>query len=510
MLDKVMSPMRNGQVIKELGGIVGNENIVTESDLLTEAQTATYKTDQKILGIVKPANVEQVQEVVRVANKSKIPMYVYSTGKNWGYGSRIPHSSGSFLIDLGRLNRISDYNEELGYVRIEPGVTQLQLYNFLQENKAPFSFSITGSSPDTSIIGNICERGVGFGPYGFRSHHISDLEVILPTGECLRTGYGRFANAKAAAVYPEGIGPSFQDMFLQSNYGIITKLTMFLAPTPTYSQIIKIAIARDEDLADRLTLLHKFSFYSTSAKIISFRTDLQMLLLHTQYPWHLTNKTPLPDDIARQLKQKYDINYAWKAVIFVYGYTRQEVAAQISHFKSLAANIDGVTISKLYNERTLGSGPQPLSNSCYWRMKTKPPEVKKPDTDGCGLIRLSIAVPFSARHITAVTNLMKQVTAQFGYEPFIEGHCISQRTALVIAPIIYDRTVPGEDENALKCHDQLLTLLMAAGYYPYRDNGRAMTLFPIDSEHYASLQRSIKNALDRNSILSPGKYEHNR
>ena len=61
---------------------------------------------------------------------SGTPVYPISSGKNWGYGSRARCAT-RVLLDLGRMNRILDFNEELAYVTIEPGVTQRQLYDFL-------------------------------------------------------------------------------------------------------------------------------------------------------------------------------------------------------------------------------------------------------------------------------------------------------------------------------------------------------------------------------------------
>jgi 4-cresol dehydrogenase (hydroxylating) len=499
---------RGNQIVVKLQSIVGSENVITDSRAIKDAQSCTYKVEQSILGIVKPCSTEQVQQIIEIAKESKIPIYTYSTGKNWGYGSRTPQTSNSLLIELSRMNKILDYDETLGCVTVEPGVTQKQLYDFLEEQDSPFGLSVTGSAPDTSIIGNICERGVGIGPYSFRSHYVSNLEVILASGKCIHTGFGRFANAKAAGAYPEGIGPSFYDVFLQSNYGVITKLTMFLVPTPTYAQHIDVSIAEAAELSKYLDILHEFNFYSNARKFITFRNDLRILARDAQYPWSLaSNKTPLPTDLRERLKREHGINFAWKAFIAIYGYTRQEVSAQIDYFRSLAKNIDGVSISPLYSQNTLGARPRNLGDGLYWRMRIKPPEVKSPDTDGCGLIRLSMAVPFTGEDITRVTAIMAKVITQFKYEPFIEGHCISERMAIIIAPIIFDRTVPGEDANALACHDVLLQQLMEAGYYPYRDNGRAMTLSPRSSDDYDDLQRIIKDAVDPDNILSPGRYE---
>jgi len=494
------------QTITALHNIVGKEHVVSEGRQIAEAQTATYYSEQKVLGIIRPGNKNEVCEVLKLASQLKIPLHVYSTGKNWGYGSRISQSSHSLLVELSRMNAISDYDEDLGCVTIEPGVTQQQLYDFLQDKNSPFSVSITGSAPDTSVIGNICERGVGAGPYGFRSHHISNLEVVLPSGECIHTGFGRFANAKASQSYPEGVGPSFTDIFLQSNYGVITKLTMYLLPTPAYSQHIHLEVAKENDLPTYLKVLRTFNFCSMARKSISFRNDMQFIALATQYPWDATDVTPLPPAVAAQLKKTYDIGFAWKSTIVIYGYTRQEIAAQISYFKSLSKQLDGVSFSPVYTQNTIGRMPEAIGNGSYWRMRTPPPGARNPDADGCGIIRLSIAVPFVAGDILEVIETMRELISAHQFEPFIEGHCVSERTVLVISPIIFDRAVAGEDNKALRCHDELLRALMQKGYYPYRDNGRAATLFPPSSDDFDAFREIIKNAVDPHSILSPGKY----
>ncbi len=109
---------------------VGPENVITDASCLRAAESGTFVTDQQIPAIVRPADRGEVQECLRIANRCQVPVYPISSGKNWGYGSRVPASDGCTLLDLGRMNRIVDFNEELGYVTVEPGVTQGQLYDF--------------------------------------------------------------------------------------------------------------------------------------------------------------------------------------------------------------------------------------------------------------------------------------------------------------------------------------------------------------------------------------------
>src|SRR5215469_17010792 len=117
--------------IRHWASVVGPEHVVTSTSQLIAAETGTFATGHRIPAVVRPANRIEVQECVRVANRWRVPVYPISTGRNWGYGSRMPAADGCALLDLGRMNRILDFNEDLAYVTLEPGVTQGQLVEFL-------------------------------------------------------------------------------------------------------------------------------------------------------------------------------------------------------------------------------------------------------------------------------------------------------------------------------------------------------------------------------------------
>ena len=155
---------------------------------------------------MRPGNRDEVQSVVRIANRFRVPIYPFSTGKNWGYGSRVPVTDG-VLLDLGRLNRILDFDESLAYVTLEPGVTQRQLFAFLRDRGSRLWMDATGASPDCSIIGNTLERGFGHTPMGDHCSNVCGLEVVLPTGDCIDTGFARFPSARTGALSRWGIGP---------------------------------------------------------------------------------------------------------------------------------------------------------------------------------------------------------------------------------------------------------------------------------------------------------------
>ncbi len=283
---------------------LGPEYVSTCPDILDVASTATFATTQRPRAILRPANRDEVQQCVRIAGRFKTPIYPVSTGKNWGYGSRVPTQDGSVILDLGRLNRILGHDEKLAHVTIEPGVTMRQLFDYLERHKSNLMMSVTGSSPDTSLIGNILERGVGFGLYGERFNHVCGLEVVLPTGECVHTGFGRFASATAAEVCRWGVGPFLDGLFSQSNLGIVTRMTLWLAPRPRHFQVALCWLDDESRLPALVDGLQTLRMEGTLQGTFALWNDYRTCAVVGQYPWQETEgRTPLPAEVRDRLRK---------------------------------------------------------------------------------------------------------------------------------------------------------------------------------------------------------------
>ena len=76
----------------------------------------------RLSGGVAPQSVEEIQALLKIAREFKIPLWPISRGKNFGYGGSAPCMRGTMMLDLVRMNRILEVNEELGYAVLEPGV----------------------------------------------------------------------------------------------------------------------------------------------------------------------------------------------------------------------------------------------------------------------------------------------------------------------------------------------------------------------------------------------------
>ncbi len=514
--------------------LIGSENVITDPTKLAAAGTATFRTVSNVQAILRPGSREEVQFCVRVASETRTPLYPVSTGKNWGYGSSAP-TSDACLMQLHRLNRILDFNEDLGYVTVEPGVTQQQLYDFLRERNSRLWIDATGASPDCSIIGNTLERGFGHTPYGDHFANVCGLEVVLANGEVADTGFSRFPGAKAGPLYRWGIGPVLDGLFSQSNLGIVTRMTVWLMPAPEYFQAFYFRCEEEEDLRGIIDTLRPLRMNGTLRSTMHIANDYKVVSAIQQYPWEETGgTTPLRPEAMPPLRKKFNCG-AWNGSGGLYG-TR----GQVAEARKLVKQALRGKVSKLQflDDRKLElagrfAGPysaitgwdlsralelvrpvyglmkgiptdQPL-RSCYWR-KRRIPEKIDIDLDGCGLLWCSPIAPATGEHALAISRLTYQVLLSYGFEPMISITLLTERTIGAVITISYDREVPGEDEKALACHSELLRTLNGNGYFPYR-----LSLASMDQMRggggYNQLLKILKEALDPDDIISPGRYE---
>jgi 4-cresol dehydrogenase (hydroxylating) flavoprotein subunit len=532
--------------VKQWQEIIGIDHVVECQTKLKEAEVATFKTEHKVQLILRPADKNEVQECLKIANQHKIHVYPISTGKNWGLGSRVPTKDSSVIIDLSRLNGILDYNEDMAYVTIEPGVTCRQLYNFLREKKSNLMVSLTGSTPDSSFIGNVMERGHSKGAYADRYSNVCGLEVILPTAECIHSGFDRFSEAKAAPVARWGVGPILEGLFSQSNLGIVTKLTIWLQPFPEVLQTVFFSVKDVERLPMLVDTLRDLRLKGAIRSSISLLNDCRVQSELGQYPWEeMKGETPLSKEVLENLKRKNTGMKCWDGIwngeTALYSMSKEHAEADRNFIKKiLGPMVDKLefheqtkeSVLKLmeyatdaatgflqrdkltYSEcRMLGFLGIPLAGSVpitYWRKKTAMPMPLTnldPDRDGCGIIWCSPTVPFNGHDIKAASTIIEETMNKYGFESNLCLNAVAERSIDITAAILFDRNNPGDDERAITCYNEMLNKLCTAGYVPYRLTVHSMKGLLDNRDDYAQVLKRIKDSLDPNGILAPGRYE---
>ncbi len=535
--------MLEEKLLNQFKDLLGENNILIQPDILSLAEQTNYKTDEKVIAIIYPEDINILKECLLLASSYNIILYPISKGKNWGYGSKVPLYTNSIIIDLSKFNKILDYNETLGYVTVEPGVTFQQLFDFLRENNSELIISATGSSTDSSLVGNALDRGIGTGVYADRFANVCNLEIILANGDIIKTGFGHFGDSTTTKVYKWGIGPSIDGLFSQSNFGVVTKMTMWLMPTPEYLSLIFYKIKNTQKLPQVIDILRKLSLNGLIRPTFTIYNDIRVVSTIKQYPYDKFNPNiDSIESVMKLLKESLGISdtiSAWNGEISIRSMSSEHSRIQYELIKEAiideVESIDLVEVSKKEILETLQTHYQSnyknsdnnLKNfllgkyigipneiairQTYWRKKQDIPIKMDPDRDKCGMIWICPVVPFTKEDIELVIKIIVDTVEKYSFEPSISLQCMSERAINIIASIAWDRDLIEDDQKAIECYIDINNILNYNGFYAYRSTTLGMKLEKqnLDSTNtYNNFLKKIKNVFDPQNIIAPGRYSN--
>jgi glycolate oxidase len=257
----ILKPDEFRAALEKIKSIVGAENVSDDPlDLICHERDLYTPVSKRFLGavatpamVVRPKSTEEVQGVVRIANEYKIPITPFSFGTNMG-GAAVPSVEGAILLDLRRMNRIIEINEETMTATIEPGVSYGRL-DYEAKKKGLRTVSTIGGYTG-GLIGNFVTANVRpfNAMFGF-SDPIVTMEVVLPTGEILRTGSMAYPGYEDVNPYVRlAWGPDFAGLFRGSAgaFGIITKAVVKLYPAGEVEKRLKFAFSDLDSLLEAM------------------------------------------------------------------------------------------------------------------------------------------------------------------------------------------------------------------------------------------------------------------
>jgi FAD/FMN-containing dehydrogenase len=265
-----------GEVEEELRRIVGPDNVSTDPETLK-----TYSKDQSFVRACMPdfvvfaRSVKEVQEVVRTANKHSVPVIPYSSGMNL-HGATIP-SQGGIILNLSKMNKIMEINEQEGWVSMEAGVTYAQLQDELEKHglriMIPFATLPSRSAVSSIVEGEPTIAAASF-EYGNAIH--MDMEIVLPTGEVLRWGKWRLLTDDEWNP-PAGGGITGEKYMYetlwygaQGTLGIVTKLVAKVEHLSKVNRVFFIPFDRLEDAIEPIRRIQRRELGLESLMLNSF------------------------------------------------------------------------------------------------------------------------------------------------------------------------------------------------------------------------------------------------
>lgn len=450
---------------------------------------------------VAPASVPELQAVLKVANRYKIPVWPISMGKNFAYGGAAPRLKGSVILDLKRMNRVLEINEELGYALVEPGVNFFDFYKALDARGMRVWMSGPAHSWG-SVIGNALEHGVGYTPYGVHADMICGMEVVLANGEIVRTGQGAVAGSQEWQLYKHGYGPVWDGVFTQSNFGIVTKMGIWLMPEPEAMAGVTIKIPNESGLALLVDTLRPLRMNDTINATYTIANGVRQISRVRSRDRIYRGRDHLPKDvIAEQLKKQGD---GWWSVAFLLFERPEVLDIRLRLIDEAFKKVPGATMS--VNRWKKGEPKQP-----WMRQDVSLGPLGSVNWYGGAGGHTDfgpVMAPLGSR-VEQVYELVYDRFVEHGIDCYVGMFGLGQRSIVMVADLIFDRTDADMVARARRLFVQLSKDAAAIGIGLYRahltfmDDGARMQTF--NDHALMRFNERVKEALDPNGILAPGK-----
>ncbi len=413
--------------------------------------------------VVFPQSTEEVQAVVKACAAHGTPIVPYGVGTS--LEGNIHALRGGVCIDLSRMNQILAVNEEDLDVVVQPGVTRMQLNEYLRDTGLFFPID---PGADATLGGMASTRASGTNAvrYGTMKDNVLSLEVVTPKGEIIRT-------ARRARKSSAGYDLTRLYVGSEGTLGVITEVTLRLYGLP---EKIASAVCPFDDIGNAIhSVMETIQLGVPIARIEFLDTQTIRAVNHV-------SKLDLPESPHLFLE---------------FHGTEQGVAEQIA------------LVSEIFEGNGAGEfkwAEKPEDRTRLWQARHDAALSIPAYANNTKQWWTDICVPIS-RLADCIAETHEDIAESGLYAPML-GHVGDGNFHLAICQ---REGEPDDVERAKKLNDRLVKRALAAGGTCTGEHGvgRGKIAY-LEDELGGSVDvmRSIKQALDPDNIMNPDKIFH--
>lgn len=229
-----------------------------------------YKSDHFISDVAKvhavalPISTEEVAELVQYANQESLAIIARGEGTGVA-GAQVPIKGDELIIDVHKMNRILELDEETMTLIVEPGVKNGDIQEYAESRG--YFYPPDPGSKHSSIGGNVATNAGGMRAvkYGTTRDYVREMEVVLSDGSVVSLGSLNIKNSS---------GYDLKDLFIGSEgtLGITTKIKLKMLPLPQYKQSALMAFATLSDATDAVLTILKLGVDPTALELFERET----------------------------------------------------------------------------------------------------------------------------------------------------------------------------------------------------------------------------------------------
>ena len=453
-------------ILDHLVDIVGDEFVFTDKDSLSKySKDETENLEFKPEVVVKPANTNEVSDILKLANKFKIP--VVPRGGGTGLSGGALNIFGGICLSMERFNKILEIDEKNFQVVVEPGV----ITQVLQEEveKHGLFYPVDPASRGSCFIGgNLaeCSGGPRALKYGVTRDYVLAMEFVTPTGEIISNGARTIKNVTGYNLSQIIIGS-------EGTLGIITKIILKLLSLPKFRKVLLISF---NSIDECISSVAEFFSSGITPSALEFLEKSAVKAAEKQ----LNKKYPNSDAEA-QLFIEVDGNYEESLNNDVR--TIAEVAEKFNALDIILAE-DRQKMEDIWELRR-GTGDAVKSISTYKEEDTVVPRNKMP----------------------ALLKGVKEISAKYNLTTICYGHAGDGNVHVnILKEKLSDDEWNAKIDDAIR---DIFNLTISLGGTISGEHGIGFSqkkYLPIAlSKSEIGLMKSIKKTFDPENILNPGK-----
>jgi hypothetical protein len=479
----------------ELVSIVGQGNVLDDPEKLKEYRTESNpEIDKKAAVVVRPGNTDELQQVVKWANRKRRSLVPVSSSGPHFRGDSSPNLENSIIVDLRRMNKIIRVDNVNRVAIIEPGVTYGELQTALKK-AGMCSYMPLLPRAGKSVLASILEKD----PVTMPGLHFDSTdpmlcaEIVFGCGEKMRTGEAagpdslekqwEIGKAQMSPFGPTQMDPQRLVSGAQGTIGIVTWISL---KTRFLSEVGRAFWVPSATLEPLIELMYRLTRFRFSGQIF------------------ILNKVNLACLVRRSAEEIADLILTlpeWVMFVSCEGYgplPQEKVQYLEDDLRELAGDC-GLKVDSSLGGIKASELAAILEGPCmepYWKQRLKGAfkEIMFLTTQG--------KIADFARQAADIAGHNHQTAGTTGvyFQPVAQGtscHCEFD--------LYYDPAVKGEIERTQKLAEELADKLEITGAFfsrPYAPMKAAAYRRAADS---AEMQKKVKDIFDPNGVLNPGK-----
>jgi len=448
---------------RKLLKVLGKENFRT--DLATRVSYGFDATNKVYLpdGVAFPGSAQEVSSILRLANERSFPVIPRGAGSGFT-GGAVP-IEGGVVLSTERMNRILSVSREDLVAVVQPGVVTGEFQK--EVAKLGLFFPPDPASVEFCTIGgNVaeCAGGMRALKYGVTRDYVLGLEVVLPTGEIVRTGGRTVKNVVGYDLTRLMVGS-------EGTLGVITEITLKLIPLPRARSTVLAFFPSVVSATQAVSQILSSGILPSAMEIVD-RASLECVAM--------SNPVDYPQDTGAMLLVEVDGPEA----------ATKEEARNVAE---ISREVSALRVVVSQDEK---------DSESLWKLR----RAISPSLARLRPHRLNEDVVVPRSKLAEAMETFRKIGEEYGVPLTTFGHAGDGN---IHVNVLYDRNNEDEATRAEKAARRVMEATVALGGSLSGEHGIGITksqFLPLEVQPEAlELMKKVKSLLDPKGILNPGK-----